>query len=157
MDIDTNYINTLSNQAVSNANSSKLKDTLSQISSSSSGKTAEVSSEEDAKLLDACKQFESYFVEQMYKKMLDTVPKSELDTGSNEMLVDYYKENLVKEYAEQTTETGDLGLAQMLYEQMKRNIGMTAEEAEAKSAETTATAETTAAGETEAEKAEQTE
>ncbi len=154
MDIDTNYINTLSNQAVSNANSSKLKDTLSQISSSSSGKTAEASSEEDAKLLDACKQFESYFVEQMYKKMLDTVPKSELDTGSNEMLVDYYKENLVKEYAEQTTETGDLGLAQMLYEQMKRNIGMTAQEAEAKAAETT---ETTAASETIAEKAEQTE
>lgn len=90
---------------------------------------------EDEKLLDACKQFESYFVEQMYKEMLKTVPTDELENGSNKMLVDYYKENLVKEYASKTTEQESLGLAQMLYEQMKRNIGVTPEEIDARAAE----------------------
>ena len=80
-----------------------------------------ISSADDAKLLDACKQFESYFVEQMYKQMMATVPEDPLDSGTNSTLVDYYKDNLIKEYASQTTEQEGLGLAKMLYEQMKLN------------------------------------
>ena len=137
MDFDSSYLTTLSSQAVSNANTSKLKNALSGISEAGnkSGQTA-VTSADDEKLLDACKQFESYFVEQMYKEMMATVPEDPLDTGTNSMLVDYYKDNLVKEYASQTTDQGSLGLAQMLYEQMKRNIGQTPEEIDAKATQT---------------------
>ena len=131
MDFNTGFLTSLSSQAVSDANTSKLRDTLSSISSASGGKKAEASTDEEKKLLDACRQFESYFVEQMYKQMMATVPKDELDTGSNSMLVDYYKDNLVKEYAKATTDQENLGLAQMLYEQMKRNIGQTPEEIDA--------------------------
>lgn len=134
MDFDTSYLTTLSSQAVSNANASKLKNTLSNISEGNKSGSASVSSDEDAKLLDACKQFESYFVEQMYKQMMATVPDDPLDTGSNSQLVDYYKDSLVKEYASKTTEQESLGLANMLYEQMKRNIGQTPEEIDAKAA-----------------------
>jgi flagellar protein FlgJ len=140
MDIDSSYLTTLSNQAVSEANTSKLKNTLNNISEAGSkvkGKGSGVNSAEEEKLLDACKQFESYFVEQMFKEMMKTVPKDALDTGSNSMLVDYYKDNLVKEYASQATEKESLGLAQMLYEQMKRNIGITPEEADARAAAAT--------------------
>ncbi|MBQ8955772.1 MAG: rod-binding protein [Lachnospiraceae bacterium] len=134
MDFDTSYLTTLSSQAVSNANASKLKSTLSGILDAGKGANgADVSSAEDAKLMDACKQFESYFVEQMYKQMMATVPEDPLDSGTNSTLVDYYKDNLVKEYASQTTEQEGLGLAKMLYEQMKRNIGQTPEEIDAKS------------------------
>jgi flagellar protein FlgJ len=133
MDIDTGYLTTLSNQAVSNANTSKLRNTLSEIKDTKkTGKDPETGSAEDEKLLDACRQFESYFVEQMYKQMMATVPEDPLDTGTNSMLVDYYKDNLVKEYASKTTEQEGLGLANMLYEQMKRNIGQTPEEIDAK-------------------------
>ena len=136
MDIDTSYLTTLSGQAVSNANASRLKNTLSGISEAGRGaKDSEASSAEEEKLLDACKQFESYFVEQMYKQMMATVPEDPLDTGTNSTLVDYYKDNLVKEYASQTTEQEGLGLAKMLYEQMKRNIGQTPEEIDAKAAQ----------------------
>lgn len=139
MDIDTGYLTTLSNQAVSNANAAKLKSTLSDISEANKGSgRTDVSSAEDEKLLDACKQFESYFVEQMYKQMMATVPEDPLDTGTNSVLVDYYKDNLIKEYASQTTEQEGLGLAKMLYEQMKRNIGQTPEEIDAKAAGTAA-------------------
>ena len=137
MDIDSSYLTNLSSQAVSEANASKLKSTLSNISETGSrvkAKGSGVNSAEEEKLFDACKQFESYFVEQMFKEMMKTVPKDALDTGSNSMLVDYYKDNLVKEYAAEATEKESLGLAQMLYEQMKRNIGITPEEADAKAA-----------------------
>ena len=67
--------------------------------------------------------------------MMATVPEDPLDTGTNSTLVDYYKDNLVKEYASQTTEQEGLGLAKMLYEQMKRNIGQTPEEIDAKAAQ----------------------
>ena len=139
MDIDTSYLTTLSSQAASNANASRLKSTLSGISEAGKGTNgASVSSADDEKLLDACKQFESYFVEQMYKQMMATVPEDPLDTGTNSTLVDYYKDNLVKEYVSQTTEQEGLGLAKMLYEQMKRNIGQTPEEIDAKAAQAAA-------------------
>ena len=133
MDLSTDYLTTLSSQAVSNANASKLKSALSDISEAGKGKNGtDVSSADDEKLLDACKQFESYFVEQMYKQMMATVPDDPLDSGTNSTLVDYYKDSLIKEYASQTTEQEGLGLAKMLYEQMKRNIGQTPEEIDAK-------------------------
>ena len=71
----------------------------------------------------------------MYKQMMATVPEDPLDSGTNSTLVDYYKDNLIKEYASQTTEQEGLGLAKMLYEQMKRNIGQTPEEIDAKASE----------------------
>lgn len=72
----------------------------------------------DDELMDACKQFEAYFLEQVFKEMMKTIPKSE-DSGSNAALVDYFKDNMIQEIAAQSTETNSLGLAQMLYDQMK--------------------------------------
>ena len=36
----------------------------------------------DEELMDACKQFEAYFIEQMYKGMLKTVPQSEYSSSA---------------------------------------------------------------------------
>ena len=38
-------------------------------------------------------------------------------------MVDYYKDNMLQELASMSTESGGLGLAQMLYEQMKITTG----------------------------------
>ncbi len=78
----------------------------------------------DAEMMDACKQFEAYFVEQMYKAMIDTIPKSENTTAYTSNLMDYYTDEMVQKLAEDSTETGGLGLAQTLYEQMKRNYDL---------------------------------
>lgn len=78
----------------------------------------------DDELMDACKQFEAYFIEQMYKGMLKTVPESENQSASTSTMLDYYKDQMIQSVAEQTTEQSGLGLAQMLYEQMKRNYGL---------------------------------
>lgn len=78
----------------------------------------------DEELMDACKEFESYFLEMMFKEMLKTIPKSEGTTSYGSSLMDYYKDNMVQELAEQSTENTPNGLAQMLYEQMKRNYDL---------------------------------
>lgn len=78
----------------------------------------------DAELMDACKQFEAYFVEQMFKEMVKTIPESETGSSYTSNLMSYYKDNMVQEIASASTEQGGLGLAQMLYEQMKRNYGL---------------------------------
>lgn len=78
----------------------------------------------DAELMNACKQFEAYFVEQLYKGMLKTIPKSEETSNYTSMMTDFYKDQMVQSMAEKTTQQTSLGLAQMLYEQMKRNYGI---------------------------------
>ncbi len=89
---------------------------------------ADYSEATDDELMDACKQFEAYFVEQMYKGMMKTVPTNESMSSSTSTMTDYYKDQMLQSLAEQTTEQNGLGLAQMLYEQMKRNYGVSAEE-----------------------------
>lgn len=78
----------------------------------------------DDELMDACKEFEAYFVEQMFKEMMKTIPESENTSSYTTNLMDYYKDNLVQEIASASTEQNSLGLAQMLYEQMKRNYNL---------------------------------
>ena len=53
--------------------------------------------------------------------MEKTVIKAEDDETSTSQLEDYFKDETIKELAEQSTDQNSLGLAQMLYEQMKRN------------------------------------
>ena len=77
-------------------------------------------------LLSACKQFESYFLEQIFKEMQKTVDclKSDDESSSTSGLVDYFKDTAIQDLAETSTDIQGLGLAQTLYEQMKRNYGL---------------------------------
>ena len=72
----------------------------------------------DEELYEACKEFEAYFVEQGFKAMRATVPK---DENSSASAFDMFEDNLYQEYAKQAADSGQLGLAQQLFEQMKRN------------------------------------
>ncbi len=77
----------------------------------------------DEELMEACKQFETYFIEQVFKHAQTAmVPASESTDGSTQTLLDYYKDSLTSEYAKLASDQQENGLAQMLYEQMKRNI-----------------------------------
>ncbi|MBR2402448.1 MAG: hypothetical protein IKB01_06755, partial [Lachnospiraceae bacterium] len=48
----------------------------------------------DDELMDACKEFEAYFLEQMFKAMMKTVPKNEEMSGSTSTMVDFYKDEM---------------------------------------------------------------
>ena len=80
----------------------------------------------DEELLDVCKQFESYFLEQVFKEMQKTVDcfKDEESKNPNDNLVGYFKDNTIQELASTSTEVQGTGLAQMMFEQMKRNYNL---------------------------------
>ena len=89
-------------------------------------KDADYARATDAELMDACKQFEAYFIEQMYKGMMKTIPTNENNSNYTATMMDYYKDQMVQAVAEETTnQNGGFGLAQMLYDQMKRNFTTT--------------------------------
>lgn len=83
--------------------------------------SADYSKSTDDELMEVCKQFESYFLEQVFKEMNKTIPTNESADKPTSNLVDYFKDNAISELATQSTERNSLGLAQKLYEQMKRN------------------------------------
>ena len=81
----------------------------------------------DDELLDVCKQFEAYFLEQVFKEMQKTVDCMKEDNTSKPTgnLVNYFKDTAIQELAATSTEVQGLGLAQIMYEQMKRNYNLT--------------------------------
>lgn len=116
MDIDSsyfnNYLNTVSSDASSRtAEYSKLKNRL-----DSTGRDTS-----DEELMDVCKQFEAYFIEQVFKEMEKTVPRSDMGYNSDDQLVNFFKDDVRQKLASKAGEQQGLGLAQMMYEQMKRN------------------------------------
>ena len=119
MDISSLYgSSALDSTAYTNAanqTTSKLQDKLN---------SSDYSKATDDELMDACKQFESYFFYLIFKEMMKTIPESEDTSSSNSQLMDYYKDEMVKQIASDSTEQNSLGLAQMLSEQMKRNYNL---------------------------------
>lgn len=99
--------------ATANQSASKLEQQL----------KSDYSNATDDELLDACKQFEAYFLEQMFKEMMKTIPKNDDSAASTTNMLDYYKDQMVQSIAKESTEQNSLGLAQMLYQQMRRNYG----------------------------------
>lgn len=114
--MDISSIQAVSNQyTTNNITADKLEDNL-------KSDYSKASSEE---LMDACKEFEQYFVEQIFKEMRKTIPKSEESSGYLSTMKEYFEDSLYSEYAKSMTEQGDgVGLANQLYEQMKRNYGI---------------------------------
>ena len=116
MDLDTSSISSLYSSYITNS-ASNASSLASKVSS-----TSDYSNATDDELMEVCKEFEAYFVEQVYKEMMKTVGSDDDSTsGSMSTLTDYYKDMFVQEIASEGTETQSLGLAQQLYEQMKRN------------------------------------
>ena len=80
----------------------------------------------EEELYDVCKQFESYFVEQVIKQMEKMIPESDEDSTASKYM-DYFGDTLYQELAEDVTESNNgegIGIAKTLYEQMKRNYGL---------------------------------
>ena len=99
-------------QSMQNASAAKAEKLSSSLSNIEKGTAT------DEELMAACKEFETYLVEQVIKNtktaMLD-------DEDSQGEYMKMFGDKLNQSYAEMITETADLGIAQMLYESMKRN------------------------------------
>lgn len=99
-------------QSMQNASAAKTEQLSASLDSINQGAAT------DAELMQACKEFETYLVEQVIKNTKSAMLDDEDSQG------DYMKmfgDKLNLSYAEMLTETANLGIAQMLYESMKRN------------------------------------
>lgn len=111
--MDISAIASLTNQYTKeNSSTAKLEESL----------KSDYSSATDQELMDVCREFEQYFVEQVFKEMRKTIPESESTSSYTSTMKEYFEDGLYQEYAKAITEQGNgVGLAQTLYEQMKRN------------------------------------
>ena len=119
MKID-NYTNSLIDMYNTQTNNTSEK--TSDLENKLSGDLSTASSDE---LMEVCKEFEAYFTEQVFKAMQKMVPESESSDTATKTTMEYIEDMLTQEYASNSSENGGLGLAQMLYEQMKRNYNIT--------------------------------
>lgn len=103
-----NYYNSSIHQTATQSKAKSLQNSLENLENSS-----------DEELMDVCKEFESYFLEQVFKSMEKTIMKDE-DSSTDSGYSSYFKDMLTQEYAKNATETGGYGIAQMLYDSMKR-------------------------------------
>ena len=111
MDFSTNPMAMYESTQAGNATANTLKDKINRDLSNSS----------DEELMEVCKAFQSYFIEQVLKQVEKTVKfDSEENTYASQM-VDYFKDTAIQEISEQITEQEGGSFAQMMYEQMKRN------------------------------------
>ena len=118
MDINFSSISDIYNKYLSDSATQK-SSSLSKLNAS-----ADYSKATDDELMSVCKEFEAYFLEQCFKEMTKTVGTEEFSSGATSTLIDYYKDEMLRKVASDSTEQNSLGLAQMLYEQMKRNYNL---------------------------------
>lgn len=102
------------NTAAANSKTSGLESSL----------KGDLSSADDEELLDVCKDFEAYFVEMVMKEVEKTIPENEEEDSGMGQLKDYFKDEMIQLMADEVCEQADLGLAQQMYEQMKRNYSL---------------------------------
>lgn len=71
---------------------------------------------DEKELMDACKEFEAYFMEQVFNSMLETtkVFSDDDENGYASKMVDYFKDFAVQELCGKVTEGSGLGLANTL-------------------------------------------
>ena len=77
----------------------------------------------DDELWAACKSFESYFMEQIFKEMQKSVDALKPEEGDRptSTLVDYFKDQSLQEICADSVDKQSNGFAKMLYENLKRN------------------------------------
>lgn len=109
--LNTDYQNYLTKSSAATAKMDQIKNT-------------DYENATDEELMDACKQFEEYFVEMTLKEVFKTVDlfgMGESTSSAMSTSKDLMKDSIVQGLAEKLTEESNLGLAQQLYESMKRN------------------------------------
>lgn len=94
-------------QGMDSASASRVNSKLSQVGSDST----------DEELLNACQEFEEYFVQ----KIIEQARKSVSGEEEEGEYMKYFGDTLNQSYAEAVVEGGGIGLAQQLYESIKGN------------------------------------
>jgi len=79
----------------------------------------------DDETMEACKEFEAYMIQQMFKTMEESAKVfSDEEEESSGDYVEMFSDNYLQEIAESMVASGQgVGIAEQLYESIKRNQG----------------------------------
>lgn len=75
--------------------------------------------QEDARLKDAVQQYEQVFLKQLFAEMRKTIPKTNL-LGGHSKEQEMFEDMLDEERAKAWSSSGGIGLASIMYEQLKK-------------------------------------
>lgn len=104
-----------STASLASSNSDKVKNSANSLSSDST----------DEELMDVCKDFASYFVEQVLKEVKESLlPEDEDEDSSLSTLTDFHMDSVIEELADEVVDEAGTSFTQQLYEQMKRNYNI---------------------------------
>mgnify|MGYP001217542401 FL=1 len=79
-----------------------------------------MSNNDDKALKEACQQFETLFLQMLYRQMKATVPKSDLFPEN--LSKDIFESMLDEALMEEASKGNGIGLADMMYKQLSRNM-----------------------------------
>lgn len=106
------------NQTFSTYALSQQSSALSNLAETSELQSTIENAETDDELMEACKSFEQYFIEQIFKGMKETTGSTEEDESEYTSM---FGDMLIEEYAKSAVDAQGYGVAQMLYDSMKTN------------------------------------
>ena len=101
--IDTNHYN-----------ADKIKNSVNNVSKETS----------DDELMQVCKDFESYFIEEVIKEIKNNMTDEEDGDSSLATLTDFHMDSVIEEISDKVLDQSGMNFTQQLYEQMKRNYGI---------------------------------
>lgn len=116
-------ISGITNQMINNAAQKADSSSAKKVSSAANSLSSNSSDEE---LLDAIKDFESYFMEKILKEVKDTMTKwgDDKDTDPMSQLTDFYMDTVYEKLADNMLDDIGGNFTQQLFEQMKRNYNI---------------------------------
>ncbi|GKX28500.1 hypothetical protein SH1V18_09800 [Vallitalea longa] len=76
--------------------------------------------QDDKQLQESCREFEQYFVNQLFKEMRNTVHSDGLIPKSQGEKI--FEDMLYEEYSTEISKGEGIGISQMLYKQLSKNI-----------------------------------
>ena len=122
MSMDVGGITSMLNQVgTKNSTAIAAKAKADGLTDSVNGLSSESTEEE---LKEVLKDFESYFVEQMIKKMKDTFTDKEEESSIASQYTDTFMDYAIEEVADQLLDEIGGNMTQQLFEQMKRNYNI---------------------------------
>ena len=135
MSMDLSGVTSMLYQNTTNATNNASQSKVDGLKNTVNGLSSESTEEE---LMSVLKDFESYFVEQMIKKMKETFTDDDEESSVASQYTDTFMDYAIEEVADQLVDDIGGNMTQQLFEQMKRNYNIPTVEEVEKVAEGTA-------------------
>ena len=104
----------MNNTITNNYNGNKVTNTLNKVSADST----------EDELMEVCKDFQSYFMEEVIKEIKQNMTFEEEEDSSLATLTDFHMDSAIEMISDQILDQSGTSFAQQMYEQMKRNYGI---------------------------------